>query len=131
MITLTGSLSLAPAPIDLDVKVILLGEADLYYELLELEPEFDAVFKVRADFHDDVVRTKEHELVLVAKMADIIDYAKLYPFDNSAPATLLEHLSLQAEDQNRLSLHSDLLIKLLHESNRHAVINRKKYRRCP
>ena len=120
MLTLTGSLSLAPAPIDLDIKVILLGEADLYYELLELEPEFDAVFKVRADFHDDVVRSSEHELALVAKMADIIDYANLYPFDRNAQAALLEHLSLQAEDQDRLSLHSDLLIKLLHESNRHA-----------
>ncbi|MDE0844239.1 MAG: ATP-binding protein [Psychrobacter pacificensis] len=123
MLTLTGSLSLSPAPIDLDIKVILLGEADLYYELLELEPEFDAVFKVRADFHDDVTRTSEHELALVAKMADIIDYANLYPFDSSAQATLLEHLSLQAEEQDRLSLHSDLLIKLLHESNRHARLN--------
>ncbi|WP_420825597.1 AAA family ATPase [Psychrobacter okhotskensis] len=123
MLTLTGSLSLAPAPIDLDIKVILLGEADLYYELLELEPEFDAVFKVRADFHDDVPRSSEHELALVAKMADIIDYADLYPFDRSAQAALLEHLSLQAEDQDRLSLHSDLLIKLLHESNRHARLS--------
>lgn len=125
MLTLTGSLSLAPAPIDLDVKVVLLGEADLYYELLELEPEFDAVFKVRADFHDDVTRTQEHELALVAKMADIIDYADLYPFDSSAQAALLEHLSLQAEDQDRLSLHSDSLIKLLHESNRHARLDKK------
>jgi len=123
MLTLTGSLSLSPAPIDLDIKVILLGEADLYYELLELEPEFDAVFKVRADFHDDVVRTSEHELALVAKMADIIDYANLYPFDRHAQAALLEHLSLQAEEQDRLSLHSDLLIKLLHESNRHARLD--------
>ena len=123
MLTLTGSLSLSPAPIDLDIKVILLGEADLYYELLELEPEFDAVFKVRADFHDDVPRTIEHELALVAKMADIIDYANLYPFDRHAQATLLEYLSLQAEEQDRLSLHSDLLIKLLHESNRHARLN--------
>lgn len=126
MLTLTGSLSLAPAPIDLDVKVILLGEADLYYELLELEPEFDAVFKVRADFHDDVVRTHDHELALVAKMADIIDYAELKPFDSSAQAALLEHLSLQAEDQDRLSLHSDRLIKLLHESNRHARLNEQR-----
>ncbi|TXD98149.1 AAA family ATPase [Psychrobacter frigidicola] len=125
MLTLTGSLSLSPTPVDLDVKVILLGEADLYYQLLELEPEFDAVFKVRADFHDDVVRTDEHELALVAKMADIINYAKLYPFDNSAQAALLEYLSLQAEDQDRLSLHSDLLIKLLHESNRHARLDNK------
>ncbi|MGM8870634.1 Lon protease family protein [Psychrobacter sp. 2Y5] len=123
MLTLTGSLSLAPVPIDLDVKVILLGEADLYYELLELEPEFDAVFKVRADFHDDVIRSQEHELALVAKMADIIDHANLYPFDSRAQAALLEHLSLQAEDQNRLSLHSDSLIKLLHESHRHARID--------
>ncbi len=120
MLTLTGSLSLAPSPIDLDVKVILLGEADIYYELLELEPEFDAVFKVRADFHDDVARTLEHELALVAKMADMINAANLLPFDNTAQAALLEHLSLQAEDQNRLSLHSDRLIKLLHESDRHA-----------
>ena len=126
MLTLTGSLSLSPAPIELDIKVILLGEADLYYELLELEPEFDAVFKVRADFHDDVSRTSEHELALVAKMADIIDYADLYPFDSSAQATLLEHLSLQAEEQDRLSLHSDLLIKLLHESNRHARLDNQK-----
>ena len=29
MLTLTGSLSLSPTPIDLDIKVILLGEADL------------------------------------------------------------------------------------------------------
>lgn len=123
MLTLTGSLSLSPAPIELGIKVILLGEADLYYELLELEPEFDAVFKVRADFHDDVTRTSEHELALVAKMADIIDYAALCPFDNNAQAALLEHLSLQAEDQDRLSLHSDRLIKLLHESNRHARLS--------
>ena len=123
MLTLTGSLSLAPSPIDLSVKVILLGEADLYYELLELEPEFDAVFKVRADFHDDVTRTTANELALVAKMADIIEHANLYPFDRSAQATLLEHLSLQAEDQDRLSLHSDSLIKLLHESNRHARLS--------
>ncbi len=122
MLTLTGSLSLAPAPIDLDIKVILLGEADLYYELLELEPEFDAVFKVRADFHDDVPRSQKHELALVAKMADIINCAHLRPFNSSAQATLLEYLSLQAEDQDRLSLHSDLLIKLLHESNRHAKL---------
>lgn len=123
MLTLTGSLSLSPTPIDLEVKVILLGEADLYYELLELEPEFDAVFKVRADFHDDVIRTSDHELALVAKMADIIDYANLYPFNRYAQAALLEHLSLQAEDQDRLSLHSNLLIKLLHESNRHARLS--------
>lgn len=122
MLTLTGSLSLAPEAIALDVKVVLIGEPDLYYELLELEPEFDAVFKIRADFHDEVERDVESERALVAKMADMIASYQLLPFDNHAQATILDHLSLQADDQNKLSLHSDRLIQLLHESNRHAQL---------
>lgn len=126
MLTLTGSLSLAPAAIPLAVKVILIGEPDLYYELLELEPEFDAVFKIRADFHDEVERNLESERALVAKMADMINRQRLLPFDNHAQAAILDHLSLQADDQNKLSLHSDRLIQLLHESNRHALLRQQK-----
>jgi predicted ATP-dependent protease len=122
MLTLTGSLSLAPEVISLDVKVVLIGEADLYYELLELEPEFNAVFKIRADFHDEVPRCPAAEQAIVGRMADMIKGAKLLPFDNQAQAAILDHLSLQAEDQNKLSLHSDRLIQLLHESNRHAKL---------
>lgn len=125
MLTLTGSLSLAPEAIDLDVKVVLIGEPDLYYELLELEPEFNAVFKIRADFHDEVGRSIDSELALVAKMADMIQGYGLLPFDNYAQAAILDHLSLQAEDQNKLSLHSDRLIQLLHESNRHALLRQQ------
>ena len=122
MMTLTGSLSLAPEVIPLDVKVVLIGEADLYYELLELEPEFNAVFKIRADFHDEIPRSAAAEQAIVAKMADMIAGAQLLPFDNQAQAAILDHLSLQAEDQNKLSLHSDRLIQLLQESNRHAQL---------
>ncbi|MDO5768437.1 MAG: Lon protease family protein, partial [Psychrobacter sp.] len=122
MLTLTGSLSLAPQAIALDVKVILIGEPDLYYELLELEPEFDAVFKIRADFHDEVPRSPESEQALVAKMADIIRSYQLLPFNQQAQAAIIDHLSLQAENQNKLSLHSDRLMQLLQEANRHATI---------
>lgn len=125
MLTLTGSLSLAPEAIDLDVKVVLIGEPDLYYELLDLEPEFNAVFKIRADFHDEVARCLESEHAIVAKMADMIQGYGLMPFDNLAQAAILDHLSLQAEDQNKLSLHSDRLIQLLHESNRHACLRQQ------
>lgn len=125
MLTLTGSLSLAPEAIDLDVKVVLIGEPDLYYELLELEPEFDAVFKIRADFHDEVSRGIDSERALVAKMADMITHYQLLPFNRHAQAAILDHLSLQADDQNKLSLHSDRLIQLLHESNRHAHLRQQ------
>lgn len=120
MLTLTGSISLEPQPIQLDVKVILLGEPDLYYDLLDFEPEFNAVFKIRADFHDRVTRTTAHEQAMVSKIADMVSKYQLLPFDNTALASLLDYLSEQAEDQHELSLHGDRLGQLLLESNRHA-----------
>ncbi len=105
ILTLTGSLSLAPSPIELDVKVILLGEASLYYELIAFEPEFNAVFKIRADFHDSVLRTSDSEQAMSSKIADIVNDKQLLPFDNLAQATIIDYLSLLADDQNRLSLH--------------------------
>lgn len=116
MLTLTGSLSLEPDSIDLDVKVILLGEADLYYELLEFEPEFNAVFKIRADFCDDVPRDFATELALVTKMVDMIHHHHLPVFENTAFAAILDKLSELADDQDKLDLHADRLSQLLLES---------------
>lgn len=121
MLTLTGSISLAPSAIPLQVKVILLGEPDLYYELLDFEPEFDAVFKIRADFHDSFARTPDNELALVTKIADMIKSYQLLPFDNTALAAVIEYMSLQAEDQHELSLHSDRLSQVLLEANAFAL----------
>ncbi len=126
MLTLTGSISLEPQPIALDVKVILLGQPDLYYDLLEFEPEFNTVFKIRADFHDRVARTPANEQAMVAKIADMVTKYQLLPFDSTALSRLLEYLSEQAEDQNELSLHGDRLVQLLHESNRHALLEHVK-----
>ncbi|RYZ78650.1 MAG: ATP-dependent protease, partial [Moraxellaceae bacterium] len=58
MITLTGSISIEPAPIPLQVKVVLLGEPYIYYELLEFEPELNSLFKIRADFTDTLPRNE-------------------------------------------------------------------------
>lgn len=120
MLTLTGSVSLEPHAIALDVKVILLGEPDLYYDLLEFEPEFHSVFKIRADFHDRIERTPANERAMVAKIADMVDKYGLRDFDNSALAALLDYLSEQAEDQQELTLHSDRLAQLLIEANQKA-----------
>lgn len=126
MLTLTGSLSLEPLSVDLSVKVILLGEPDLYYELLEFEPEFNAVFKIRADFHDSIKRDETSELALVAKMADMVADLGLLPFDKTACAAILDELSVMSESSTRLDLHSDRLSQLLLESHRCATYRQKK-----
>lgn len=121
LLTLTGSLSLEPDTIPLDVKVILLGEAELYYELLAYEPEFASVFKVRADFHHTTARTPDSELALVQKMVDIIKQHRLITFDNTAFACLLDECARLSGDKYQLDLHSSRLLGLIFETARHAT----------
>ncbi|MBE9578093.1 MULTISPECIES: ATP-binding protein [Moraxella] len=118
MLTLTGSVSLSPDSTPLSVKVILLGEPDLYYELLEFEPEFNNLFKIRADFNDTLPRNHDSELFIIGKIADMIKKQDLPIFDNTAFGAILDELSVYADDKDKLDLHSDRLLQLVVESAR-------------
>lgn len=120
MLTLTGSISIEPESIPLDLKVILLAEPEIYYEILEVEPELGSIFKIRADFTDTLQRTEENEQAYMHLIADYVQASKLLPFDRSALAALLTDSSRQAEDQSSLSLHALTLGDLIHESHHHA-----------
>ena len=86
MITLTGSISIEPASIPLNIKVILLAEPEIYYEILEVEPELGSVFKIRADFTDTLQRNDDNEQAYMQLIADYVQQDKLLPFDRSALA---------------------------------------------
>lgn len=120
MLTLTGSISIEPEPIPLDVKVILMAEPEIYYEILELEPELGSIFKIRADFTDTLQRNDSNEQAYMQLIADYVQRDKLLPFDRSALATLLTDSSRQAEDQSSLSLHASTLGDLIREAHHHA-----------
>lgn len=125
MLTLTGSLSLEPMSIPLSVKVILLGDPDIYYELLELEPELHTLFKIHADFNETAQRNLENELQLIAKINDIATQYHLLPFNNTACAKILDTLARFCDDKYKLDLHSDRLRQLLLQSHRHALLEGK------
>ncbi|MGR0306036.1 Lon protease family protein [Acinetobacter beijerinckii] len=120
MLTLTGSISIEPASVPLDIKVILLAEPEIYYEILEVEPELGSVFKIRADFTDTLQRNDSNEQAYVQLIADYVQADKLLPFDRSALAALLTDSSRQAEDQSSLSLHASTLGDLIREAHHHA-----------
>ncbi len=120
MITLTGSISIEPEAIPLDLKVVLLAEPEMYYEILEVEPELGSIFKIRADFTDTLQRNDENEQAYMHLIADYVQADKLLPFDRSALAALLTDSSRQAEDQSSLSLHALTLGDLIRESHHHA-----------
>ena len=120
MLTLTGSISIEPASIPLQLKVILMAEPEIYYEILEVEPELGSIFKIRADFTDTLQRNDENEQAYMQLIADYVQADKLLPFDRSALAALLTDSSRQAEDQSSLSLHASTLGDLIREAHHHA-----------
>lgn len=120
MLTLTGSISIEPASVPLDLKVVLLAEPEIYYEILEVEPELGSVFKIRADFTDTLQRNNSNEQAYMQLIADYVQADKLLPFDRSALAALLTDSSRQAEDQSSLSLHASTLGDLIREAHHHA-----------
>jgi lon-related putative ATP-dependent protease len=115
---LASTLSLQPQPIPLDVKLVLFGERIFYYLLHQLDPDFSDLFKVAADFEDEVERTSENSMLYARMIASLVRKHKLRPFGQLAVARLIEHSSRLAGDSSRLATHvrslNDLLIEAEH-----------------
>ncbi len=117
MLSLTTTVSLEPEPVPLNVKVILLGDATLYYLFAEHDPDFNELFKVSADFDDEVDRTPEAELLFARLVATIARGDGLRPFGRDAVGYLVEESSRRAEDAQRLSAHISELKGLMQEAD--------------
>jgi lon-related putative ATP-dependent protease len=121
MLTLATTRTLEPEAIALDVKVVLVGERDDFYQLDDLDPEFRALFKVAVDFHDDMPRTPESEMDCARWVATYAKKYSLRPFDRYAVARVIEWSSRLAEDSTRLSTRFGDIAELLVEADHHAA----------
>ncbi|MCS7222473.1 MAG: ATP-binding protein [Anaerolineae bacterium] len=117
LLSLISTVSLDPEPIPLDIKVALLGDRLLYYLLCELDPDFGELFKVAADFSEEMDRTPENQLLYARLIATQVRREKLRPFDRSAVARIIEHSSRLAEDAEKLSARMRGIIDLLREAD--------------
>ncbi|MCG6485130.1 AAA family ATPase, partial [Vibrio parahaemolyticus] len=113
----TGTVSLDPEPIPLDVKIILFGDYRTYELLTHYDPEFSELFRVTADFEDEMKRTADSELHYARFISSIVHDNNMLHCDRKAIARIIEHSSRITGDQNKLSLHSAHIANLLRESN--------------
>jgi lon-related putative ATP-dependent protease len=117
LVGLSGAASLDPEPIPLQVKVALTGERFLYHLLAAYDPDFLELFKVAADFEDQIDRTPENELSYARLVATLARAGKLRPFDREAVARVLERAARLAGDGERLSAHLQGIADLLREAS--------------
>jgi lon-related putative ATP-dependent protease len=117
MLSLISTVSVEPEPIPLDVKVVLLGERLLYYMLYELDPDFGELFKVAADFEEQIDRTVDNHLLYARMIGTLARKEGLQPFDRGAVARVIEQSARIAGDAEKLSTHWRSIADLLREAD--------------
>jgi lon-related putative ATP-dependent protease len=94
---------LRPEALPLAVKVILIGNPNLYQLLYALDKDFKELFKVKADFDTAMERTDENMQQYAAFICTFCSKEGLKHLDASGVAKVIEYGSRLAEDQHKLS----------------------------
>jgi lon-related putative ATP-dependent protease len=111
------TISLDPEPIPLDIKVILIGDALLYFHLHAEDPDFPELFKVVAEFGDSMTRTDDTVHQYARFIATVVSREQLLPFDKEAVARVIVQSARLAGDAQRLSSRFLEVTDLLREAD--------------
>jgi len=122
-LSVISTVSLEPEPIPLDVKVGLYGNRLIYYLLTQFDPDFANLFKVEADFHEEMKRDDKNQKLYAQLIATMVHEAELQPFDSDAVARVIERSARMVGDSEKLSTKGQDIGDLLREANHWAKRN--------
>lgn len=109
--------SLQPEKIPLQVKVVLLGDPEIYYTLQEYDQEFTELFRVLADFDRHITNDDNHLIAygnLIRQRAEKLNYPLI---SDCAVTELIRYALRRAEHQHKLSANIVQVNDLLDEAN--------------
>ena len=116
-LSLVDTVSLDPQPIPLDIKIVLVGERMLYYLLCAYDPDFNELFKVQADFEEEMPRDQASVDLYARLIGTIVRNEGMRPFDAGAVARVIERAARLAHDRDKLTTHMRSIADLLHEAD--------------
>ncbi len=109
---------LKPEPITLKVKVVLLGDFELYDHLFEADPDFRDIFKVRVDFDSELQLTQRVlQRDYPAFIARTCRENALLPATARAVSSVMEFAVRKAGRKSKVTLQSWLVADLLREAD--------------
>ena len=118
--------SLKPEPIPLDVKVILIGNENVYQTLLSVDEEFRKLFKIKVEFEDFAPLDNKNLNDLAGFVHGFCTDEDLPHLDRGAVAKLSEYASRLADDQNKLSTQFGELSQVIVEAATWAKLSKSK-----
>ena len=118
--------TLKPEHINLNVKVILLGEPDIYLALWAADEDFHRMFKVHAQF-DATTKRNASMITNYARFFSLLAGEEgLLHCDTSGAAALIEWAVGFAETQEEISLQFSYVADLMREADHYARIAKSK-----
>ncbi len=116
-LSLISTYSLQPEPAELSVKIVLLGSPYIYYVLSQLDPDFGELFKVAADFAEEMDWTPENAVLYTRLIAKLAEEKDLKPFERPAVERVIEQGARSVSDQRKLSLYMGKVLDLMREAD--------------
>lgn len=120
LLGLAGVSTLEPQPIRLRVKVVLVGDRLAWHLLTLLDEEFPQLFKVAADFDDDLPRSPAADLEFARLLTTLARQDGLRPLDRGAVEQVLHQACRLAGDATRITAGSAAIHDLLREADHRA-----------
>ncbi|NLG31964.1 MAG: AAA family ATPase, partial [Syntrophomonadaceae bacterium] len=117
VIGISNTETLEPEPIPANLKVIIIGEPWLFYLLYAQDEEFRKLFKVRADFNEDMPRNKKSCNGYARFISSVCRNEQLRHFTRDGVAKIIDYGSRMAENQKRLSTRFNQLLEIIYEAN--------------
>jgi len=118
--------AIKPEPIDIDVKVIMIGEPRIYRMLYDADEDFKKIFKIKADFDYEMKNEHENILQYASFIKRICDDEKLLPFDKTGVAAVAEYGVRLSGRQSKLSTRFNYIADLMREASYVARKKKKK-----
>lgn len=112
-----GAPVLRPDPMGLDVKVVLLGDSDTYATLFYGDPDFQSLFKIKAEFEEDAVITPELLSEYARFVARVLAKERLPAFSREAVEAVLEWAVRDAGRGGRITTHFGTVADLVREAS--------------
>ena len=119
-------ISLKPEPIPLDLKVLLIGNANIYHTLLSLDSDFKKLFKIKVEFEENAPRNDDNILRLAKFVRSFCEKENILPLDREAMAKIVEFSSRLCDDKEKLSTKFNEIGEIVGEASTWARLSKKK-----
>lgn len=111
-----GATAIKPEPIDIDVKIILIGDRHMYELLYQYEEDFRKIFKVRVEFDEEMVMSDAVVRQYGGRLRQLSEQEGIGAFDRTAVASMLEYGVRQAGRRNKVTARFPELADLAREA---------------